>query len=97
MWLGGAVLRPGTVLPLPLVGEGWGEGAAWRIPPAMRCQRRALPTSVVPLWSLCLCVLCVEEASPHAPVLFDTEDTEAQSTQSRCSFILVPHRREVRF
>ena len=84
MWLGAAGLRPGTVLPLPLVGEGWGEGAASRMPPAMRCKRRALPTPAVPLWSLCLCVLCVE-ASSHAPVLFNTEDTEAQRTQSQCS------------
>src|SRR5688500_15072561 len=31
-----------NLLPLPLVGEGWGEGAAERLPQASRCECTAL-------------------------------------------------------
>ena len=46
--------------------------AAYQLPLPQPLQRAAGSClGVLPLWSLCLCVLCVEEASPHAPVLFD--------------------------
>jgi len=48
------------------------------------------PEPVLLPWRF-LCDLCasvssvLKKRSPHAPALFDTEDTEAQRTQSQCS------------